>query len=328
MMTEKVKEAPRYLVRFHGRGGQGAVTAAQLCMMAFDGLGTCMPAFGAERMGAPVASFVKMSKDYEKVRTNEQVYSPQYTAVLDESLLEDVDCTAGMVPGGFLIINSCRSIEEIREIIDRNDHPPINIALIDATSIALDFLGRNITNTLILGALVKVAPQVFSIEQLSNAIADQFSPKIAQKNMDAIATVPEKTVVYPCEEDITLDFTKDYKKPWSHIGFGRLGATELDQAGVWYVDKVDGGSRRVKTGAWGTSVSEFHEEYCINCHQCVFICPDFAVLREQRDDGKWYVIGIDQFHCKGCGSCVTVCPGKKDKETGEKIKALSMKMKC
>ncbi|MHA1585428.1 MAG: 2-oxoacid:acceptor oxidoreductase family protein [Promethearchaeota archaeon] len=325
-MSDDKKNAPRYLLRFHGRGGQGAVTAAQLCSMAFSGPAVAMPTFGAERMGSPVASFAKLSKDYNKVRTNEQVYSPQYVCVLDDTLLDDVDCTAGIVPGGFLVVNTSHPIEKIREIIKRNNPPAINIALIDATSIALEFLGRNITNTLILGALIKVAPEIFTLDELSKAISEQFNAKIAQKNMDAIATVPEKTIVYPAEGDIKLEFDKDYKKAWSHLEFGKLGSSELDKAGVWYTENIDGGSRRVKTGSWGTSVAKFNPDYCINCHNCVFICPDLAILREERD-GKWFVIGIDEFHCKGCGNCVVVCPGKKDKKTGKVIKALHMELK-
>ncbi|MCF2138866.1 MAG: 2-oxoacid:acceptor oxidoreductase family protein [Candidatus Lokiarchaeota archaeon] len=326
-MSDDIKKAPRYLIRFHGRGGQGAVTAAQLCAMAFNGPATCMPTFGAERMGSPVASFVKLSKDFEKVRTNEQVYSPQYVAVLDDTLLSDVDCTAGMVPGGYLVINTCRPIEEVREIISKNNPPAINIALIDATNIALEYLGRNITNTLILGALLKVAPELFTIEQLSDAIADQFNPKIAQKNMDAIKVVPDATTVYPADGDVKISYETDYKKQWSHVKPDLIGVKEWDLAGVWYVDKVDGGSKRVNTGAWGVSVAQYHPEYCIQCGNCVFVCPDFCILREEVD-GKWQVVGVDEFHCKGCGNCVAVCPGKKDKETGEKHKALTMVMKC
>lgn len=326
-MSDDVKKAPRYLIRFHGRGGQGAVTAAQLCAMAFDGPATCMPTFGAERMGSPVASFVKLSKDFEKVRTNEQVYSPQYVAILDDTLLFDVDCTAGMVPGGYLVVNTCRPIEEIKEIIAKNNPPAINIALIDATNIALEYLGRNITNTLILGALLKVAPELFTIDQLSDAIAEQFNAKIAQKNMDAIKVVPDATQVYPAEEDIKISYEKDYKTPWSHVKPDLIGVKEWDPAGVWYVDKVDGGSLRVNTGAWGVSVATYHPEYCIQCGNCVFVCPDFCIMREEKD-GKWQVVGVDEFHCKGCGNCSEVCPGKKDKETGEKHKALTMKMKC
>ena len=155
------------LVRFHGRGGQGAVTAAQLCVNSFDGPGVCMPTFGAERMGSPVAAFARCSKNGKLVRTNEQIYSPQYSCVLDDSLLFDVDCASGVPPGGFLIINTCRPIEEIKKIVKRDD---VNYVLIDATNLALEHLGRNITNTIILGGLVKVAPQLFSIEELGEAV--------------------------------------------------------------------------------------------------------------------------------------------------------------
>jgi 2-oxoacid:acceptor oxidoreductase gamma subunit (pyruvate/2-ketoisovalerate family) len=313
-----------YLVRIHGRGGQGGVTAAQLCVNAFDGMGVCMPRFGAERMGSPTESYARMSKTPELVRTNEQVYSPQYVCVLDDSLLFDVDCAAGLPPGGFLIVNTCRPIEEIKGIIKRED---INYALIDATNLALEYLGRNITNTVILGGLVKVAPQLFTNEQLGVAIADQFKSVIAQKNLDAIKVAPEKTIVHACSEDIKLDFNADYKKAWSHVELGKLGFEQMDKAGVWYTKDIDGGSARVNTGSWGVAVATFHSEYCTNCHQCVFICPDFAIKREERD-GKMYVVSIDEFHCKGCESCVLVCKGRKDKETGEWNKALTMKMKC
>jgi 2-oxoacid:acceptor oxidoreductase gamma subunit (pyruvate/2-ketoisovalerate family) len=311
-----------YLTRVHGRGGQGAVTAAQLIVNTFDGPAVCMPTFGAERMGAPVAAFARCSKNASLVRTNGAVYSPQYSCVLDDSLLFDVNCTAGVPPGGYLIVNTCRSINEIKEIVKRTD---INYALIDATKIALEFLGRNITNTIILGALVKVAPKLLAQEQLGKAISGLFHAKVAQSNLDAVKKSEEATVVYECSEK--LDFTANYKKAWIQVEMGLLGAKELDAAGVWYTKNVDGGSNRVNTGSWGTATATFHPEYCINCHNCVFICPDFCIKREEKD-GKMQVIGVDEFHCKGCESCVEVCPGKKDKETGEVHKALTMRMKC
>ena len=122
-----------------------------------------------------------MSKNYEKVRTNEQVYSPQYVAVLDDSLLFDVDCTAGIVPGGYLVINTCRPIEEIKEIIGKYNPPAIHIALIDATNVALEYLGRNITNTLILGALLKVAPEIFTLDQCSERNCRSIQPENCTK---------------------------------------------------------------------------------------------------------------------------------------------------
>mgnify|MGYP006289704973 CR=1 FL=1 len=305
-MSEDVENAPRYQVRFHSRGGQGAVTAAQICMIAFPGKGTAFPRFGAERMGAPVASFVKMSKDYNKVRTNEQVYSPQYVCVLDDTLLNDVDCTEGMVPGGYLVVNTKKSLEEIQKIISKNNPPEINIALVDATEIALEQLGRNITNTIILGALLKVAPQLFSLDELKDAIAKQFREKKKKKNMDAVEIAPTKTDVHMLT-DVELSFEKDYKEQWSHIGLGKKGAKELDKAGVWYTSDIDGGSANVNTGSWGVSVAVWDEEKCIQCSQCWPMCPDFATKRKDAGE-RMEVTGVDAFHCKGCGICVEICP--------------------
>jgi 2-oxoacid:acceptor oxidoreductase gamma subunit (pyruvate/2-ketoisovalerate family) len=309
-------------VRIHGRGGQGGVTAAQLCVDAFDGMGVCQPRFGAERMGSPTESFARMSKNPNLVRTNEQVYSPQYVGVLDDSLLSDVDCTAGMPTGGFLIINTCKPIDEIKIKIKKAD---INIVLIDATNLALKHLGRNVTNTIILGALVKIAPHLFTMDKLADAIGRSFKGAIAQKNIDVIKLASEQTTVYPT--GAKLDFTQETKKRWSHVELNLPGTKDLDKAGVWYVKDINGGSKRVNTGSWGVACAKFHPEYCINCHNCVFICPDFCIKREEKE-GKMQVVGVDEFHCKGCASCVEVCPGKKDKETGQINKALTMVMKC
>ena len=241
-MSENVKDAPRFRIRFHGKGRQGAVTGAQLCSMAFDGPATCMPTFGAERMGSPVLSFVKMSKNYEKVRTNEQVYSPQYVAVLDDSLLFDVDCTAGIVPGGYLVINTCRPIEEIKEIIGKYNPPAIHIALIDATNVALEYLGRNITNTLILGALLKICPKFLHSTSVSDALLINSARKLHKKTWTQLKWFQAQLKVYTDNKAPDLSYTKNYKTKWSHVKLDNIGVKEWDPAGVWYVDQVDGGS--------------------------------------------------------------------------------------
>jgi pyruvate ferredoxin oxidoreductase gamma subunit len=311
-----------YEVRIHGRGGQGGVTAAQLCVDAFDGVGVCQPRFGAERMGSPTESFARVSKNPDLVRTNEQVYSPQYVGVLDDSLLDVVNCTAGMPPGGKIVINTCKPIEEIKAKLKRED---VTIGLVDATSLALKYLGRNVTNTIILGALIKAGPELFTMEQLANAIGKTFKGAIAQKNMDVIKVAADETKLYP--SSVPLDYGKNMKAQWSHVELNLPGFKDLDKAGVWYVKDINGGSNRVNTGSWGVAVAKFHPEFCINCQNCVFICPDFCIKREEKD-GKLVVVGVDEFHCKGCASCVEVCPGKVDKETKEKHLALTMTMKC
>ena len=300
-------------LRFHARGGQGGVTASNLCVEAFNGYGVCQPKFGAERMGSPTESYVRLSANADLVRSNEQVYGPHFVSVLDESLLSEVEVTAGIPKGGWLIVNTVMDQLTIQEAVKRKD---INIATIDATRIALDVLGRNITNTIILGALIRIS-HLFTLEELSNAIMKRFKGAIAGKNIEAIKQAIKETCIFDIGVD--PDFTVDTKVPWQQIDLGLPGYKELDKAGVWYCDEdvISYGSKQVKTGSWGEYDIIWDKETCTDCAQCWYICPDFAILREKGEDELWHMTGVDQFHCKSCLNCVNICP----------VNALSKKLK-
>nr|MDO8112212.1 2-oxoacid:acceptor oxidoreductase family protein [Candidatus Sigynarchaeota archaeon] len=291
-----------YGLRFHGRGGQGAVTAAQLSVMAWDGPAKCFPVFGAERMGAPTAAFARLSKDADMIQTNEQVYTPQYVAVLDDTLLRDVCVTSGTAPGAWVILNTGKSFDEINKLLGPNK---LNLAKVDATDLAMKILGRPITNTAILGALAKVAP-LFTLDQLNEAVRDQFRGAVADKNIELIKQVYEKVEVR--EPVIPYDEKSAKKLEWSHIEPHYPGAKDMSIGAVWY---APGGSQKVPTGGWGVYRIDFKFENCSQCQNCAFMCPDQCIKREKRADGMWYVIGTDESHCKGCRICVEVCPGKK-----------------
>ncbi|MFX0030088.1 MAG: 2-oxoacid:acceptor oxidoreductase family protein [Candidatus Hermodarchaeota archaeon] len=308
MLTpEQIKEVLKDHVinlRFHARGGQGGVTASNLCVEAFYGYGVCQPLFGAERMGSPTESYVRLSANEDLVRSNEQVYGPHFVSVLDPSLLGEIDVTAGMPKGGWLIVNTSLNQQDIQDIVNRKD---INVATIDATRIALDVLGRNITNTIILGALIRVS-HIFTVEELSDAIARRFKGELAGKNIQAIKQAIEETCVY--DLDIDIDFSIDTKVPWQQVRPGLPGYKELDKAGVWYRDDdvIEVGSSQVMTGTWGEWEIIWDEEKCTDCAQCWYICPDFAIIREKGEDGLWHMAGIDSFHCKSCQNCLNICP--------------------
>ena len=307
LTSEQLKEVLKeYCInlRFHARGGQGGVTASNLCVEAFYGYGVCQPRFGAERMGSPTESYVRISANFDLVRSNEQVYGPHVVSVLDDSLLGEIDVTAGLPPGGWLIVNTVLNQQDIQALVNRKD---INIATIDATRIAMDILGRNITNTIILGALIRVAPLV-TLDALANAIMARFKGEIAGKNVAAIKQAIEETCVYDIGTD--PDFTKDTKVPWQQISLGLPGYTELDKAGVWYCDEdvIEMGSHLINTGSWGDMDIIWDEEKCTDCAQCWYICPDFAIIREKGDDDLWHMKGIDLSHCKSCQNCLEVCP--------------------
>ncbi|MBS3816709.1 MAG: pyruvate ferredoxin oxidoreductase subunit gamma [Candidatus Thermoplasmatota archaeon] len=147
-----------YEVRFHGRGGQGAVTAANtLADAAFrEGKDVqAFPMFGVERRGAPVAAFARIDKEPIDVKT--QIYEPDIVVVLDMSLLDVVDVTEGLKEGGKVVLNTAKEPSEF-------DFEDAEVFTVDATTIAVDNgLGTEtnpIVNTAILGAYSKVAGNV------------------------------------------------------------------------------------------------------------------------------------------------------------------------
>ena len=299
-------------IRFHARGGQGGVTAAQLVVYAYDGPAKCFPKFGAERMGSPTEAYAKVSQDPEAIRSNEEVYAPQYVCVLDDTIIKDICVTNGLPAGGWLIVNTVKDLETLKKFTGRTD---INYALIDATGLAIKTLGRPITNTAILGALSKIS-KLFTLEDLEKAITFQFRGNLVKKNIELVKSVYDSVVIYPV--DIPFD-PKTLEKPeWNHLELNYPGTKDHSIGAVWY---TQGASLKVNTGSWGVYEIFFDPKYCIQCQNCYFACPDMAIKREEQPNGDWNIVGTDNDHCKGCLLCVEVCPGK------DNIKARSAKLK-
>ncbi len=180
-------------IRFHGRGGQGAVTSAELLALAAIEEGKVaqsIPAFGPERRGAPVLAFARISPPDEPIRVRTPVTRPDVSVVLDSGLLRVVDVTEGMKEGGLLIINSSKSPEELRAEFDLKDYP---MALVDATSIAREVLGLPITNTTMVGALVR-ATGVVEVDSLVGPFNERFG-RLAEKNLEVMRRAYEETRV-------------------------------------------------------------------------------------------------------------------------------------
>jgi pyruvate ferredoxin oxidoreductase gamma subunit len=173
-------------IRFHGRGGQGAVTAAELvAIAAFEDkkYSQAFPAFGVERRGAPVMAFARISN--VPIRIRSQVYEPDYVLVQDVTLLDVVDVAGGLKPEGMIIINTDRSANQLQLNTDAK------IIVIDATRIAMEILGRPIVNTTILGAFCGATGEI-SLDSLNKAIADRFKGELANKNLHAIKIAYER----------------------------------------------------------------------------------------------------------------------------------------
>ena len=139
-------------IRWHGRGGQGAKTAALLLADVAFKTGQYVqgfPEYGPERMGAPITAYNRITDEHCKVHSN--IYKPDYVVVVDETLLKSVDVTKGLKEKGALIINSKKSPEEIRPLLKGYKG---KVCTIDAEKISMDALGKNFPNTPMLGAVV------------------------------------------------------------------------------------------------------------------------------------------------------------------------------
>ncbi len=177
-------------IRWHGRGGQGAVTSAELLAQAAISEGKfaqAFPSFGAERRGAPVLAFVRISDKQLRIRAG--IVEPDVVVVLDPSLLRIGNVASDLKDGGILVINTKKSVEEIRSEFDIK----CRLATIDATKVARELLGVPITNTTMVGALIK-ATDVVRLESVVEPLKKRFG-RLAERNINAMKKAYEDTVV-------------------------------------------------------------------------------------------------------------------------------------
>ena len=181
-------------VRFHGRGGQGAKTAATLLAESSLEQGKYVqsfPEYGAERQGAPVKAFTRISD--KPIYSHAGVTNPDVVVVVDQTLIKSIPVIEGLCQEkGLLIVNTNQTAEEIRAITGFKG----KIVVIDAVKIALEELGRAVTNTAMLGAIEK-ATNIVDYEQLKNNIYNHFvsglGKDLAEKNTKAFTRAYNET---------------------------------------------------------------------------------------------------------------------------------------
>ena len=177
-------------VRWHGRGGLGAVTSAELVARAAISEGKyaqSFPSFGPEGRGAPVLAFLRISDEFVRIRTN--IYEPDIVAILDPKLLHVVDVTSGLKEKGKIIINSRKSPGELKA--EFSFRWPV--AVVDATKIARETIGLNITNTAMIGALLKVTEAV-KMDSLVKELKKRFGIR-AEANIEAMKRAYEEIAI-------------------------------------------------------------------------------------------------------------------------------------
>ncbi|MCD6472317.1 2-oxoacid:acceptor oxidoreductase family protein [Candidatus Aerophobetes bacterium] len=168
-------------IRWHGRGGQGAKTSAlTLASSALDEGKYIQgfPEYGPERMGAPIQSFTRISDN--PITVHAHVVNPDAVVVLDYTLLDIMDVAAGLTEEGVILVNTSKSPKEIREKLNLNKR---KVFTVDATSISLDILGRNLPNTPMLGALIK-ATSILNLETVIANVKKKFEKKFSSKIVD------------------------------------------------------------------------------------------------------------------------------------------------
>ncbi len=178
-------------IRWHGRGGQGAVTSAELLARAAISEGKyaqAFPSFGPERRGAPVLAFVRIDSQ-QPIRVRAEIKEPDVIVVLDPGLLKIMKVTSGLKANGMVVINTRKQAEELREEFDI--HWPL--ATVNATVIARELLGVPIVNTTMVGALLK-ATGVVELESLLEPLKDRFG-RLAERNINAMKKAYEETLV-------------------------------------------------------------------------------------------------------------------------------------
>ena len=182
-------------IRWHGRGGQGAKTAALLLADVAFNTGLYVqgfPEYGPERMGAPITAYNRLSAN--KIRVHSNIYDPDYVVVVDETLLESVDVTKGLKEDGAIIINTSQRKDSLLPLLNGYKG---NVYTIDARKISITALGKYFPNSPMLAAIVKVSgvmdDETF-LEEMRKSYAHKFAskPEVIEGNMMALSLALEE----------------------------------------------------------------------------------------------------------------------------------------
>jgi len=177
-------------IRWHGRGGQGAKTAALLLADAAFETGMYVqgfPEYGPERMGAPITAYNRL--DTAPIRIHSNIYDPDYVVIVDETLVETVNVTSGLKADGAIIINTSKDPKSVRQLLSAF---PGAIYAIDAGDISVRNIGKNLPNTPLLAAVIKacgIMQEKEFLENMEQSFRHKFSskPEVIEGNMKAVS---------------------------------------------------------------------------------------------------------------------------------------------
>lgn len=176
-------------IRWHGRAGQGVITVSRLLAQAALDEGKfvqAFPEFGAERLGAPVSGFTRISEQRIDIRSH--IHAPEAVVVLDPTLLRSVNVSEGLLPRGLMVVNSHEGAGDLKAKLNLGD---ADVFSVDVSKISREAFGRAVYNTPMLGALVRVLP-IVSFTSLEKATLDRFPGSVGKMNVDVMKKAYEQ----------------------------------------------------------------------------------------------------------------------------------------
>lgn len=298
-------------VLWHGRGGQGAFTAARLlgaaASLAEGRYALAFPSFGPERRGAPMRAFTKMGD--VPLGDRSAVSKADFVVYLDDTLLGE-GWESELKPGGVVLVNSTRTFDDER------------IVALDADGISAAVLGRSIPNTVFLGALSALCDRV-TVADVQEAIRQYMPAKLHAKNIAIVdaaleavgaASVASAPVASACAAFSASQQTNGalpseglsaLRDKGVHIPTLRTGA--LDPADFAHSTCFEAGYLTVKNAGWRNLRPVIDAASCTGCLQCYLYCPDGTVYKVANPAADDAPVAIDLDFCKGCGICAKAC---------------------
>jgi phenylglyoxylate dehydrogenase gamma subunit len=277
-----------YEVRFHGRGGQGAVTAAAMLAAALLEEGkyaVSIPSFGFERRGAPVVSFLRCSD--REIRQLTNIYTPDCLICVDPTLAKTVDIFGGLKPGGTLVQATNKPLAEVA--LSPN---VATVGLCDAIGIALQIFKKPITNTLMLGAFARTTG-VVSLDALKRSLEDSdFRDAGLKQNLLALERGYHETAVHPDTAE-----GSSMSRHTSYPMFNLVQANVPDD-----LSPVATVMSPMLPGDWRSMRPVVDRDKCVKCAVCWLYCPVQCV----EEKPAWFDFNLKT--CKGCGICANECP--------------------
>lgn len=287
-------------VLWHGRGGQGAFTAARLLGAAGSleegSYGLAFPSFGPERRGAPMRAFTKLSS--RPVGDRSAITRADYAVYLDETLF-----TSGwrdeLKPGGLALVNSTRPSAEP------------GVITLDASGISRRVLGRDIPNTVFLAALCLLV-EGLGADAAKEAIAQYMAPKLHEANwavVDAVQELAQQGALKPAAAAAAAaegaaaswQAAEQPQRPEGAL-IPTLRSEQLDPAAYARSTCWEAGYLVSRNAGWRTMRPVLSLERCSGCLQCYMQCPDGAVFKAAGGQ-----VALDYDFCKGCGICAKAC---------------------